>query len=85
MNDVDQQIASSVDLGSKFYTIGYSPSDSSSAPRRYRNIRVVCLRAGLTVTTRNGYYTTSLASQNSKGTLMYDLNTAALNFIPLAA
>jgi VWFA-related protein len=85
MNDIDKQIANSVDLGSKFYTIGYSPANSSSAPRQYRNIRVVCLRAGLTVTARNGYYTTPPASQNSKGTLTYDLNTAALSSIPLTA
>ena len=85
MNDIDKQIALSVDLGTKFYTIGYSPSNGSSADRKYRNIHVVCLRSGLTVTTRNGYYTTPPASQNSKGTLIYDLNTAALSSIPLTA
>jgi len=85
MNDIDKQIAISVDLGTKFYTIGYSPSSSSNAQRQYRNIRVVCLRPGLTVTTRNGYYTTPPASQNSTGTLIYDLNTAALSSLPLTA
>ena len=85
MNDIDKQIASSVDLGTKFYTIGYSPSSSNDAPRQYRNIRIVCLRAGLTVTTRNGYYTTPPASQSSKATLIYDLNAAALSSIPLNA
>jgi hypothetical protein len=57
MNNIDKQIANSVDFGTNFYTIGYSPSNSNSAPRQYRNIRVVCLPTGLTVTTRNGYYT----------------------------
>jgi VWFA-related protein len=85
MNDIDKQIASSVDLGTKFYTIGYSPSSSYDTPHQFRNIRVVCLRAGLTVTTRNGYYTTPPDSQSSKGTLIYDLNTAALSSIPLNA
>jgi hypothetical protein len=85
MNDIDKQIADSVDLGTNFYTIGYSPSNSNSAPRQYRNIRVVCLRTGLTVTTRNGYYTTPLASQSSKESLIYDLNTAALSSILLTA
>jgi VWFA-related protein len=85
MNDIDKQIAISVDLGTKFYTIGYSPSNASSAARQYRNIHIVCLRPGLTVTTRNGYYTTPPASQRSRGTLIYDLNTAALSSIPLTA
>lgn len=85
MNDIDKQIALSVDLGTEFYTIGYSPSNASDAARKYRNIHLVCLRPGLTVTTRNGYYTTPPASQSSKGTLIYDLNTAALSSIPLTA
>ncbi len=85
MNDIDKQIALSVDLGTTFYTIGYSPSNANSTAVRYRNIRVVCLRPGLTVTTRNGYYTTPPASQSSRGTLIYDLNTAAVSSIPLTA
>jgi VWFA-related protein len=83
MNDIDKQIANAIDLGARFYTIGYSPSNSNSALRQYRNIRVACLRAELTVTTRSGYYATSIASQSSKETLIYDLNTAALSSIPL--
>ncbi|MGD0443047.1 MAG: VWA domain-containing protein [Edaphobacter sp.] len=84
-NDIDKQIALSVELGTKFYTIGYSPSNASSAERKYRNIHIACLRPDLTVTARNGYYATPPASQNSKETLIYDLNTAALSSIPLTA
>jgi VWFA-related protein len=85
MNDIDKQIVLSVDLGTKFYTIGYSPSNASKQAGQYRNIRVVCLRPGLTATTRNGYYTTLPATQNSTEMLIYDLNTAALSSIPLTA
>jgi hypothetical protein len=67
MNNIDKQIANSVDFGTNFYTIGYSPSNSNSAPRQYRNIRVVCLPTGLTVTTRNGYYTTPPGQSELKG------------------
>jgi len=84
-NDIDQQIALSVNLGAKFYTIGYSPSNANSVARKYRNIHVVCLRPDLIVTARNGYYTTPPVSQNSKEALIYDLNTAALSSIPLTA
>ena len=85
MNDIDKQIALSVDLGTKFYTIGYVPTSTSSVARQYRNIRVVCLRPGLTVTARNGYYTTPPASESSRATLIYDLNTAATSSLPLTA
>ena len=84
-NDIDKQIALSIDLGAEFYTIGYSPSNASSVASKYRNIHVVCLRSDLAVTARNGYYTTPPASQSSKQTLIYDLNTAALSSIPLTA
>jgi VWFA-related protein len=83
MNDIDKQIASSVELGGKFYTIGYAPSSSSDAEKKYRNIKVVCLRPGLVATTRNGYYPSVQASESSKDTLVYDLNTAALSSLPL--
>jgi VWFA-related protein len=84
-NDIDKQIALSVDLGTKFYTIGYSPSNASNMAHKYRNIHVVCLRPDLVVTARNGYYTTPPTSQSSKDTLIYDLNMAALSSIPLTA
>ena len=83
MNDVAQQIASSVDLGASFYTIGYSPSSSSNAGVQYRHIRVVCLRPGLTVTTRDGYYPARTTQEKSADTVAYDLTTAAESTIPL--
>ncbi|MEI9978311.1 MAG: VWA domain-containing protein [Edaphobacter sp.] len=85
LNDIDKQIALSVDLGTHFYTIGYVPSGNSTAQHQYRNIRVVCLRPGLSVATRNGYYALPPENANSNETLIYDLNTAALSSFPLTA
>jgi hypothetical protein len=62
MNDIDKQIANSADLGRNLYMLGYSPSNSNNAPRQYRNMRVACLPTRLTVTTRNGYYTTPVTA-----------------------
>ena len=83
MNNVAQQIAASVELGTEFYTIGYSPSSSSEAKGKYRKIRVVCLRPGLTATTRLGYYTERTQQEKSADTTAYDLSTAAESPIPL--
>jgi len=83
MNNVAQQIAASVDLGTEFYTIGYSPSSSSEAKGQYRKIRVVCLRPDLTATTRMGYYTERTQQEKSADTTAYDLSTAAESSIPL--
>jgi VWFA-related protein len=85
MNDIDKQIAFSIDLGTHFYTIGYVPSGSSTVLHQYRNIHVVCLHPDLTVSTRNGYYALPPETANSSETLTYDLNTAALSSIPLTA
>ena len=82
-NDIAQQIASSVDLGANFYTISYTPSSISEAAAQYRKISVVCLRPGLTATTRSGYYAGAIQQESSADTASYDLTTAAESTIPL--
>jgi VWFA-related protein len=83
MNDIARQIASSVDRGSNFYTISYTPTSTSEAAARYRKISVVCLRAGVTATTRSGYYSGQSQEQESAATAAYDLTTAAEGAMPL--
>jgi VWFA-related protein len=88
LNDVAQQIGSSIDLGAHFYTLTYAPANDSTQAARYRHIRVQCLRPGLTVTTRDGYYPDPAANPaaNAEATrtdLSYDLSTAAESPLPL--
>ena len=85
MNDVASQVAASVDLGNRFYTISYTPSSSNEAAAEYRRIRVVCLRPGLTATTRSGYYSGQTQQEKSAVTAAYDLTAAAQGSIPLNA
>lgn len=85
MNDVASQVAASVDLGNRFYTISYTPSSSNEAAAEYRRIRVVCLRPGLTATTRSGYYPGQTQQEKSAVTAAYDLTAAAQGSIPLNA
>jgi VWFA-related protein len=82
-NDVAQQIAESVDLGSHFYTIAYSPASIAETASQYRKIRIVCLRPGLTATTRSGYYSGGTQQEKSRATAAYDLTTAAESDLPL--
>ena len=82
-NDIAQQIAQAVDLGNTFYTLAYTPDNASDVGKPYRNIRVVCLRPGLTATTRSGYYSEASTRQESSVTAAYDLTTAALATVPL--
>lgn len=77
MNDVAAQIATAVDFGAQFYTLSYSPTSASQADSRYRKIKVVCLRPGLTLTTRDGYFNARTARENSSASITYDLSTAA--------
>jgi hypothetical protein len=83
MNDIAQQIASAVNLGADFYTISYTPSSESEAAARFRNIRVACLRAGLTATTRSGYYSGQTRQETSATSAAYDLSAAAEGSVPL--
>jgi hypothetical protein len=82
-NDVALQIAASVDLGSQFYTLAYSPTSAATTASQYRKIRIVCLRPGLTVTTRSGYYSSKTQQEKSRSTASYDLTTAAESDLPL--
>lgn len=82
-NDIAQQIAASIDLGANFYTIAYTPSSASDTSAQYRKIRVVCLRPGLTATTRSGYYSGQTLQQKSAASAAYDLTTAAEGPMPL--
>ena len=83
MNDIASQIASSVDLGSSYYTLSYTPSSTSEAAAKYRRIRIVCLRADLTATTRSGYYAGQTEQEKFAATAAYDLTTAAEGVMPL--
>lgn len=82
-NDIDQQIDASVALGNRFYTISYTPGSASEAAAKYRKIRVVCLRAGTTATTRSGYYSGETTQEKSAATAAYDLTSAAEGSMPL--
>jgi VWFA-related protein len=57
-NNIDEEIATSVQEGSSFYTLAYVPSNSNEATKPYRGITVRVNRPGLTVVTRRGYFAT---------------------------
>jgi VWFA-related protein len=76
-NDVGPQIALAIDDGASFYTIGYSPSSNSTSAAQFRKIRVDCLRPGLTMVTRAGYFAETVQQQKTVQTASYDLSTAA--------
>jgi VWFA-related protein len=82
-NDVARQIAAAIDLGAHYYTLAYTPSSASEAAAQFRKIRVLCLRPGLTVSTRGGYYAGNESEEASPATAAYDLTTAAETAIPL--
>ena len=82
-NDVSQQLADSINIADHFYTISYTPNSVSDAAAAYRKITVVCLRPGLTVTTRAGYYSSPQLTDSSSNTAAYDLTTAAESSLPL--
>ena len=82
-NDVAEQIGDSIDQGANFYTIGYSPTNVSDSSAKFRKIKVVCLRPGLTATTRDGYYSGKTQQERSADSAAYDLTTAAEGPMPL--
>lgn len=86
LNNVDQQIGLSVRLGASFYTLGYRPVDKTLEEHRFRKIKIVCLRPGTTVLSRQGYYSgLPSTTMMARDTVQYDLNNAATASVPLTA
>jgi hypothetical protein len=84
-NDLSALIGSSIAQGDVYYTLSYSPTSASEVAAKYRKIRVVCRRAGVVLSTRNGYYPAPAEKQGSNEAISYDLSTAADSTIPLNA
>jgi VWFA-related protein len=83
MNNIDAQISNALALGTNYYTLSYTPSSSSTAGDGFRSIRVLCLRPGLTVSTRKGFYPPNPQQEKSDATISYDLSSAAESTVPL--
>jgi VWFA-related protein len=83
LNNVAELIASSVQLGADYYTLSYSPSSTAETAAKYRRIKVICLRPGLTTTTRSGYYAGKSELVTTKETASFDLSSAAEGRMPL--
>jgi VWFA-related protein len=90
-NDVDREIATSMQDGSLYYTLTYSPTKDSEDPGTYHSIRVALTRPDLTATTRDGYYTApptlgvtgsgvgDAGNPNANGEEVSDIANAALS------
>lgn len=64
-NDIQNVIGESIAQGDFYYTLSYTPTNSSQDASRYRNIRVVMKDPNLRATTRNGYYPETAEQANA--------------------
>jgi VWFA-related protein len=55
-NDVNNEIAASIDNGNTYYTLSYTPTSVSEDAAKFRNIRIKLTNPDLVATTREGYY-----------------------------
>jgi VWFA-related protein len=55
-NDIDREVSDSIEQGSNYYTLSYSPTDKNPDGNAYRRIRIVLTNPDLIATTRDGYY-----------------------------
>jgi VWFA-related protein len=63
-NDLANVIAEGVAMGQDYYTLSYSPTNTSADPAKFRNIRIVMKDPTLHATTRDGYYPETTADLN---------------------
>ena len=64
-NDVNNEIANSIDNGNSYYTLSYSPSNSNEDAAKYRSIKIKLTNPDLTATTREGYYPEGANANNT--------------------
>ena len=55
-NDVNNEIASSIDNGNTYYSITYTPTSLNEDAAKFRNIKIKLTNPNLIATTREGYY-----------------------------
>jgi VWFA-related protein len=55
-NDIESEIASSIDRGAKYYTLSYSPTSAADISAKYRKISIQMRNPNLHAITRSGYY-----------------------------
>jgi VWFA-related protein len=63
-NDLNNVIAEGVAKGQDYYTLSYSPNNTSVDAAKFRNIRIVMKDPNLHATTRSGYYPETAADLN---------------------
>ncbi len=63
-NDLNNVIAEGVAKGQDYYTLSYSPTNTSEDAARFRKIRIVMKDPSLHATTRDGYYPETAADLN---------------------
>jgi VWFA-related protein len=63
-NDLDNVIAEGVAKGQDYYTLSYSPTNTSDDAAKFRKIRIVMNDPALHATTRDGYYPETAADLN---------------------
>jgi VWFA-related protein len=63
-NDLNNVIAEGVAKGQDYYTLSYSPTNTSEDAVKFRNIKIVMKDPSLHATTRDGYYPETAADLN---------------------
>jgi VWFA-related protein len=83
-NDIGNEIGEGISAGATYYTLSYTPTNSSEDKAEYRNIRIVMKNPGLHATTRNGYFaaetlptpTTGEPPKQARAQIQLDLSNA---------
>jgi len=64
-NDVDKEIATSIDNGANYYTLSYEPTNKNEDAAKFRNIKIRLSNPNLIATTREGYYPEGANANNT--------------------
>jgi VWFA-related protein len=89
-NDVNNEIATSIDSGNTYYSLSYTPTSTNEDAAKFRNIKIKLTNPNLIATTREGYYPegentnnvqadASLSAKQRANVLEMEMSQAALS------
>jgi VWFA-related protein len=81
-NGLADAVARSIEAGSNYYTLTYTPTDTTN-DGKFRRIQLKLRRGGYTLAYRRGYYADAPAHAPAPAPVT--VSNAALHFVPLAA
>jgi VWFA-related protein len=83
-NDIAALVEHAVHAGANYYSLGFRPNFETETRPQFHKIEVLCRKAGVTVLSRQGFYSAiPVGAEGQRNRIQADLNDAVLSALPM--